>query len=50
MHLRAALRNGLTRDEIKEILLQMAIYAGVPAANSAFAIARDVLAEASDAT
>ncbi len=46
MHLRAALRNGLTPDEIKEVLLQVAIYAGVPAANTAFAIARRVLAEA----
>ena len=45
MHIRAALRNGLTRDEIKEVLLQTAIYCGVPAANSAFAVAREVLAE-----
>ena len=45
MHVRAALRNGLTPDEIKEILLQAAIYCGVPAANRAFAIAQDVLAE-----
>jgi 4-carboxymuconolactone decarboxylase len=45
MHLRAALRNGLTRDEIKEILLQTSVYCGVPAANSAFAIAQGVLAE-----
>lgn len=37
MHVRAALRNGLTQDEIKEVLLQSAIYCGVPAANSAFA-------------
>ena len=43
MHLRAALRNGLTPDEIKEVLLQSAIYCGVPAANSAFAIAQEVL-------
>jgi 4-carboxymuconolactone decarboxylase len=46
MHVRAALRNGLTADEIKEVLLQSAIYCGVPAANSAFAIAQRVLAEA----
>ena len=46
LHLRAALRNGLTEDEIKEILLQSAIYCGVPAANSAFAIAQRVLDEA----
>jgi 4-carboxymuconolactone decarboxylase len=45
MHLRAALRNGLTRDEIKEILLQTAVYCGVPAANTAFAIAQAVLSE-----
>ncbi|GLZ33672.1 hypothetical protein Lesp02_58600 [Lentzea sp. NBRC 105346] len=43
MHLRAALRIGLTRDEIKEVLLQVAIYAGVPTANRAFRIAREVL-------
>jgi 3-oxoadipate enol-lactonase/4-carboxymuconolactone decarboxylase len=46
LHLRAALRNGLTEDEIKEVLLQSAIYCGVPAANSAFAIAQQVLEEA----
>ena len=46
MHLRAALRNGLTPDQIKEVLLQVAVYAGVPAANRAFAIASRVLAEA----
>jgi 3-oxoadipate enol-lactonase / 4-carboxymuconolactone decarboxylase len=45
MHIRAALRNGLTPDEIKEILLQSAIYLGVPAANSAFAVAKRVLEE-----
>ena len=45
LHLRAALRNGLTEDEIKEVLLQSAIYCGVPAANSAFAIAQRVLDE-----
>jgi 4-carboxymuconolactone decarboxylase len=46
MHLRAALRNGLTPDQIKEVLLQVAVYAGVPAANRAFAVATRVLAEA----
>jgi 3-oxoadipate enol-lactonase/4-carboxymuconolactone decarboxylase len=46
MHLRAALRNGLTPDQIGEVLLHSAVYAGVPAANRAFAIAREVLAEA----
>jgi 4-carboxymuconolactone decarboxylase len=45
MHVRAAVRNGLTTDEIEEVLLQTAIYCGVPAANSAFAIARRVLDE-----
>ena len=45
MHVRAALRNGLTPDEIKEVLLQSAVYCGVPAANSAFAIAQRVLDE-----
>ncbi|MEU8134858.1 bifunctional 3-oxoadipate enol-lactonase/4-carboxymuconolactone decarboxylase PcaDC [Streptodolium elevatio] len=45
MHVRAALRNGLTRDEIREVLLQTAVYCGVPAANSAFAVAARVLAD-----
>jgi len=45
MHLRAARRNGLSDDEIKEVLLQSAIYCGVPAANHAFAVASEVLAE-----
>ena len=49
MHVRAALRNGLTVDEIKEVLLQTAVYAGVPAANSAFAIAQQVLEEDGEA-
>jgi 4-carboxymuconolactone decarboxylase len=48
MHVRAALRNGLTRDEIGEILLQCAVYCGVPAANGAFAIAQGVLDEAAE--
>jgi 4-carboxymuconolactone decarboxylase len=43
LHVRAAVRNGLTREQITEVLLQVAIYAGVPAANRAFAIAQDVL-------
>ena len=42
-HLRAALRNGLTREEIVEVLLQCSVYCGVPAANSAFAVAARVL-------
>ncbi|HEY8231763.1 MAG TPA: carboxymuconolactone decarboxylase family protein, partial [Vicinamibacteria bacterium] len=45
LHLGAALRNGVTREEIKEVLLQMAVYCGVPAANTAFHIAAEVLAE-----
>jgi 3-oxoadipate enol-lactonase/4-carboxymuconolactone decarboxylase len=44
-HTRAALRNGLTPDEIKEVLLQAAVYCGVPAANSAFRVARQVIRE-----
>jgi 4-carboxymuconolactone decarboxylase len=43
MHLRAALSNGVTREEIKEVLLQTAIYCGVPAANAAFHAAEEVL-------
>ena len=46
MHVRAAIRNGLTAEEIGEVLLQTAVYCGVPAANAAFAIARRVLDEA----
>ncbi|MFC6085038.1 bifunctional 3-oxoadipate enol-lactonase/4-carboxymuconolactone decarboxylase PcaDC [Sphaerisporangium aureirubrum] len=46
LHLRAALRNGLTPDEIGEVLLQTAIYCGVPAANAAFGVASRVLREA----
>jgi 4-carboxymuconolactone decarboxylase len=45
MHLRAARTNGLTRQEISEVLLHTAVYAGVPAANAAFAIAQRVLTE-----
>ena len=45
MHVRAALRNGLTVDEIKEVLLQCAVYCGVPAANAAFAVAQRVLGD-----
>jgi len=43
LHVRAALRNGLAPDEIKEVLLQTAIYCGVPAANAAFTIAQRVI-------
>ena len=45
MHVRAARTNGLTPEEISEVLLHTAVYAGVPAANAAFAIAQRVLAE-----
>ena len=45
MHVRGALANGLSRDEIKEVLLQTAIYCGVPAANTAFAVAQHVFDE-----
>ncbi|MFC7383064.1 bifunctional 3-oxoadipate enol-lactonase/4-carboxymuconolactone decarboxylase PcaDC [Sphaerisporangium rhizosphaerae] len=45
MHVRAALRNGLSPEEIREVLLQTAVYCGVPAANSAFAVADRVLGE-----
>jgi 3-oxoadipate enol-lactonase/4-carboxymuconolactone decarboxylase len=45
MHLRGALRNGLTREEITEVLLHAGVYAGVPAANRAFAVARETLGE-----
>ncbi len=45
MHIRAARRNGLSESEIGEVLLHTAVYAGVPAANAAFAIAQQVLEE-----
>jgi len=45
LHLRASVNNGVTRDEIKELLMQCAIYCGVPAANSAFHLAQEVFAE-----
>jgi 4-carboxymuconolactone decarboxylase len=43
LHLRAAIRNGLSREEISEVLIQSAVYCGIPAANSAFAVAQRVL-------
>jgi 4-carboxymuconolactone decarboxylase len=46
MHVKGALKNGVTRDEIREILLQVAIYAGVPAGVDSFRIAREALNEA----
>ena len=48
MHTKAALRNGLTVDEIREVLLQVGLYAGVPVANRAFAIAKRALDEYGD--
>lgn len=46
LHVRGALRNGVTRDEIREVLLQVAIYCGVPAAVDSFRVAREALKEA----
>jgi 4-carboxymuconolactone decarboxylase len=46
MHLRGAMRNGLSAEQISEVLLHTAVYAGVPAANRAFAVANRVLGEA----
>lgn len=48
MHVAGALRNGVTKDEIREVFMQLAIYAGVPAAVDAFRIAREVFAEHGD--
>jgi len=48
MHVKAALRNGLTPEQIQEVLLQVAVYAGVPAGNRAFAVAQQALQEAQD--
>ncbi|HEV3239995.1 MAG TPA: 4-carboxymuconolactone decarboxylase [Casimicrobiaceae bacterium] len=45
LHVRAAFNNGVTRDQIKEVLLQCAIYCGVPAANSAFHMAEEIFAQ-----
>ncbi len=45
LHCRAAFNNGVTKDEIREVLMQCAIYAGVPAANSAFHWAEEVFAQ-----
>jgi 4-carboxymuconolactone decarboxylase len=50
LHVRAALRNGLSPDEIAEVLLHSAIYCGVPAANSAFKVAQRVLSEEEEGT
>ena len=48
MHVKAALRNGLSPEQIREVLLQVAIYAGVPAGNRAFAVAQRALDEAGE--
>jgi 3-oxoadipate enol-lactonase/4-carboxymuconolactone decarboxylase len=50
MHIRATKNTGVTKDEVKEVLLQVAVYAGVPAANSAFAVAKRVYAEEQSST
>ena len=47
MHVRAGIRNGLTAADIREVLLQVAVYAGVPAANRAFAIAAEAMPKSS---
>jgi 4-carboxymuconolactone decarboxylase len=48
LHVRGAVRNGLSENEIQEVLLQCAVYAGVPAANRAFAVAQQALADGDD--
>jgi alkylhydroperoxidase/carboxymuconolactone decarboxylase family protein YurZ len=48
LHLRAAASNGVTPEEIREVLLQCAVYCGVPAANAAFHAAKEVLAQEND--
>ncbi len=48
LHVKAALRNGLTPEQIQEVLLQVAVYAGVPVANRAFPVAQRAIAEAQD--
>ena len=48
LHVHAALRNGLTVDELREVIIQSSVYAGVPAANTAFRIAQEALAAAAD--
>ncbi len=50
LHVRAAFNNGVTREEIREVLLHCAIYAGVPAANSAFHMAEEVFAQMQQTT
>jgi 4-carboxymuconolactone decarboxylase len=48
MHVRATANTGVTQEDVKEVLMQVAVYAGVPAANAAFAVAKSVYAELSD--
>ncbi len=48
MHLRAALRNGVTLEELREVLLHTAVYCGMPAANHAFHVAQEVLEDRAD--
>ena len=48
MHIRGALQNGVTREELREVLLQAAIYCGVPAANSAVHLAEEVFSESEE--
>lgn len=48
MHIRATRNTGVSAEELKEVLLQVAVYAGVPAANAAFAVAKEVLREIGD--
>jgi 4-carboxymuconolactone decarboxylase len=50
MHVKAAIRNGLTPEQIQEVLLQVSVYAGVPVGNHAFTIAQEALAEAAEPT
>ncbi|MGH8799060.1 MAG: 4-carboxymuconolactone decarboxylase [Casimicrobiaceae bacterium] len=49
LHVRAAFNNGVTREELREVLLQTAIYCGVPAANNAFHLAEEILAQVDQA-
>ncbi len=48
MHIRATQNTGVTQDELKEVFMQVAVYAGIPAANSAFSVAKRVYAESSE--
>ena len=48
LHIRASANNGVTAEELKEVLLQVAVYAGVPAANSAYRIAKEIYSEHED--